>query len=147
MDVLVEGNLFGGSSCPGNSQRNGENRVGSNSFLAISIVIECSVEFSDHIVVNLALPGDITSDEGRGEDLVDVVDSLGDTLAHVLLLVGITQFHGLVLASGCTGGHGSAEDAQVSDDVGLYGGVTAGVEDLACLDLLDGGGAEVERTG
>ena len=43
----------------------------------------------------------------------------------------------LISARGSAGGHGGREEALVGGDVHLHGGVAAGVDDLAGVDLLD----------
>jgi hypothetical protein len=60
----------------------------------------------DQKVVNLLLLSDLETalNEGLGDDVVDVGDGLGDTLAHVGVLVSIPELNGLVDTSGGTRG-------------------------------------------
>ena len=55
-----------------------------------------------------------------------------------MIFVSIAKFDGLVLAGGGSAGNGGATlGSAVEDDVGLDGGVSAGVEDFACVDRDD----------
>jgi hypothetical protein len=66
----------------------------------------------------------IELDEGRGNGVVDVGDSLGDTLAAPLGLVAIAKLAGLVGASGGAGRNDGTVQAGFGDDVDLDGWVT-----------------------
>jgi hypothetical protein len=58
-----------------------------------------------------------------------------DAFAEVVVFVSIAEFDGLVLAGGGSAGNGGAAfGSAVEEDVGLDGGITAGVEDFACVD-------------
>ena len=72
----------------------------------------------------LVLDVDLLLDQSWGNGVVDVGDSLGDTLTTPLGLVSIAELAGLVGASGGTGGDNGAVEASLGDDVNLDGGVT-----------------------
>ena len=77
--------------------------------------------------------------ERGGDRLLDVGDGVEDALAAVAVLLAVAQLHRLVLARGGAAGHGRAPaDAVGEDDLGLDGGVAAGIEDLARVDVGNG---------
>lgn len=86
----------------------------------------------DQQVVNLLLLGNGQTrvDQLLGDDVVDVGNSLQDTLADVGRLVAISQLDGLVDTGRGTRGDLAAESALFGVDVNLDGGVTSRVEDL-----------------
>ena len=89
-------------------------------------------------VIDQALVGSVHALEFGGEDGLDVFYGLEDALAEVVLFVSVAKFNGLVLAGGGSAGNGGAPfGSAVEDDVGLNGGVSAGVEDFACVDRDD----------
>jgi hypothetical protein len=71
----------------------------------------------DHEVVNgtLVLDIEVLLDEGGTEGLIDISDSLGDTLATPLGLVAITELAGLVGAGGSTGGDDGTVETGLGD--------------------------------
>ena len=65
-------------------------------------------------------------------DRVDVFHRLGHALAQIAALVAVPQFQRLKLAGGCTGRGAAARHGAVRQrDLGFYGGVAAGVQNLA----------------
>ncbi len=90
-------------------------------------------------LVDGALLDRVQADDG-GRDLVEhTLDGLLHTLAAVAF-AAVTQFDGLMLTGGGTGGHGSpGQGAVVEGDLDLDGGVSARIEDLASSDLFDDG--------
>ena len=61
-----------------------------------------------------------------------------DAFAKIVLFVSIAEFDGFVLAGGGTAGNGGAAfGSGFEEDVGFDGGITAGVQDFACVDRDD----------
>ena len=61
-----------------------------------------------------------------------------DAFAEVVILVAIAELDGFVFAGGGSAGNGGAAfGSAVKDDVGLDGGIAAGVKDFACMDRDD----------
>src|SRR5690606_29275600 len=90
--------------------------------------------------VELRLVRGVEAEERRRDDLVHVRHGLGHALAEVLALVSIAELERLVLARGCSRGHGEASlAATLGKDVHLEGGVAAAVEDLTGVDVYDFG--------
>lgn len=84
--------LLSGTSL-GNSQRDTEDGVGTELGL-VGGTIELVQESID---LGLVLDVKVLLDQSRSNDIVDVVDGLGDTLAAPLGLVAISKLAGLVL--------------------------------------------------
>lgn len=93
-DVSVERDTLLGGTGLGNGERDTEDGVGTELAL-VGSAIELVEEG-----INGALVLDVKSllDDGGGNDVVDVVDGLGDTLAEPLGLVTVTELDSLVLA-------------------------------------------------
>jgi hypothetical protein len=93
-DVGVEGDALLGGTGLGNSQADTEDGVGTELGL-----VRSSVELNQELVdLGLVNDIDVGLDKGRSDDLVDVLDSLENTLAAPLGLVTITELASLVLA-------------------------------------------------
>jgi hypothetical protein len=91
--VGVEGNTLLSSTGLGNGQADTENGVGTKLGL-----VGGSIEVDQELVnLGLVLDIDVLLDESRGDDLVDILDSLEDTLATPLGLVTVTELASLVL--------------------------------------------------
>jgi hypothetical protein len=114
-DVCVERDTLLGSSGLCNGHGNTENGVGTELLLVLS-AIELVEEGIDG---GLVLDIDLLLDEGGGNGVVDVGDSLGHTLTAPLGLVSITEFAGLVGASGGTGRNDGTVQAGLGDNVNL----------------------------
>ncbi|KAI3494687.1 hypothetical protein L1887_40503 [Cichorium endivia] len=132
-EVLVEGETLLAGTGLGDGDRDTEDGVGAE--LAL---VGGAVEL-DQEVVDLLLRGDGEAglDELGSDDVVDIVDGLGDALAHPGVLVAVAELDSLVDTGRSTGGDGGAEETLLGGDVDLDGGVTTRVEDHAGLDLLD----------
>jgi hypothetical protein len=113
--------------------------------------------------LGLVLDIDVLLDKGRANDLVHVVDSLGDTLATPLGLVTITELASLVLAyrsrlasckrsimgwvvvvvmmiqhtGGSSGGDNGTVETELCYDINLDGGVATRVVDRTSVNDLD----------
>jgi hypothetical protein len=74
--VLVERDISGMSSSSGDGKRDSEDSVSSKLGLAPAPFVLSSIKLSDHLVVNSSLLSDIHSLEGRGDDVVDIGNSL-----------------------------------------------------------------------
>jgi hypothetical protein len=119
-DVGVERDTLLGSCglCDGHGDT--EDGVGTQLLLVL-----CAIELvQEGIDGGLVLDIDLLLDEGRGDGVVDVGDSLGDTLAAPLGLVAIAKLAGLVGASGGAGRNDGTVQAGFGDDVDLDGWVT-----------------------
>eukprot|EP01084_Bolivina_argentea_P292679 503225_1 len=129
--VLVqgEGGVDGGGLADGHGEA--EHGVGAELALVLGAVEVL------HQTVKAGLVADVLADQGRSEDVDDVADGLGDTLAEVAVLVTVTELAGLVDAGGGTTGDAGAEGAVAGGDLDLDGGVATGVQDLAGVNLED----------
>lgn len=93
-DVGVERDTLLSSTGLGDSQGDTENGVSSELGL-----VGGSIEVDEELVdLGLVLDIKVLLDQSRGNDGVDVLNSLGDTLASPLGLVTIAELAGLVLA-------------------------------------------------
>ena len=118
--MCVERNTLLGSCGLCNGHGDTEDGVGTQLGLVL-----CAIEFvEESIYGRLVLDIELLLDESRGDDVVDVGDSLGDTLATPLGLVTIAEFAGLVGAGGGTRGDNGTVEAGLGDNVNLDGGVT-----------------------
>ena len=118
-DVCVERDALLGSGglCDGHGDT--EDGVGAELLLVLG-----SVELvQEGIDGGLVLDIDGLLDEGRGNGVVDVGDSLGHTLTTPLGLVAIAEFAGLVGASGGAGWDDGAVQTGLGDNVDLNGRV------------------------
>ena len=85
--------LLGGTSL-GDGQADTEDGIGTEAGL-----VGGSVELNEELVdLGLVLDVDILLDQSRGDDLIDVLDGLEDTLAEPLGLVTVTELASFVLA-------------------------------------------------
>ena len=95
-DVSVKRKVEVSCCSLGYSEGYSEDGIGAEILLGVGSV-ECK---------ELAVDGNLVerahSDEFRSDDLVDIVNCLQDTLAHIALLVAVPEFEGLVLACGCS---------------------------------------------
>jgi hypothetical protein len=119
-DVSVQRNTLLGSGSLGNGHGDTEDGVGAE----LGLVLGAIELVQEGIDSGLVLDVESLLDQSRGNLLVDVGDSLGDTLASPLGLVAIAELAGLVGASGGTGGDNGAVKASLGDNVDLDGGVT-----------------------
>mmetsp|Transcript_70223 Transcript_70223/g.146982 ORF Transcript_70223/g.146982 Transcript_70223/m.146982 type:complete len:360 (+) Transcript_70223:982-2061(+) len=138
-DVLVEGDLHGGGTGTADGHGHGQDGVGSQLRLGPAPVVHGTVQDLHHLLVQGSLLRHVHAQQGRGDDLIHVLHGLQNALAQQAALVAISQFQGLVDASGGATGHGSPEHVLLGDEVHLHSGIASGVEDLAGLDALDGG--------
>ena len=141
-EMLIEGKATAGSSSTGSSERDSEDSVGANFLLAPAPLVLSAVNLFHHLSVNSLLLGNIHALESRGEDIVDVLDSLKAALAKETLGVLITQLECLIDARGSARWNSSPEDLSIAcKHVSLNGRVTAGVNDLAGAHGGNGGEA------
>ena len=90
----VERNTLLSRTSLGNGQGNTEDGIGTEVGL-----VGGSVELLEELVdLGLVLDVDVLLDQSRGDGLVDVLDSLEDTLSKPLGLVTVTELASLVLA-------------------------------------------------
>ena len=99
-DLLSSGSL-------GNSQTDTENGIGTQ----LSFVWG-SVELDQEIVdLGLVLDIDVLLDQSWADDVVDVGNSLGNTLSTPFCLISIAELNGLVLTGRSSRGHNGAVEA------------------------------------
>lgn len=123
-----------GSSGLGDGQRDTKDGIGSELGL-----VGGSVQLDQELIdLWLILDIDVLLDDSRANDIVDIGDSLKNTLSGPLALVAVTKFAGLVLSSGSSGWDNGAVKASLGDNVNLNGWVTTRVVDGTCVDLGDG---------
>lgn len=94
--VLVKRQAVGGSSSAGSSQRNSEDGIGTDLLLAPTPLILSSINFFNHLAVDLLLLSHIHTLEGRAEDLVDIFDCLEASLSKEALRVLVSELKGLI---------------------------------------------------
>ena len=86
----------------------------------------------EHGGINGIDVGGIHAHHCVSDDGVDVLHSLGHALAQIAALVAVAQLQSLELAGGSAGGGTAAGNRAVGQsDLGLNGGISAGVQDLA----------------
>ena len=132
-DVSVERDTLVGSPGLADGHGHAEDGVGAQLGLVL-----CPVQ-GQHQAIDLLLLNRVHAlgDNLWSDQVVDIVDSLHDTLA--VPGVGLVpQLQSLVDAGAGTGGNGGPEDSSLSGEVDLDGGITAGVIDLTSVDPLDG---------
>jgi len=127
-NIAVEGKTLEGGG--GTADAHGDTEDGVGTELAL---VGGTVDINHHLI-DLSLLGDIHADELGGEDGVDVVNSLENTLAHVDGLIAITKLTSLIDTSGGTRGDTRAEEALLSLQVNLNSGVAAGIVDLTSVN-------------
>ena len=90
-------------------------------------------------LVDCGLLNSIHVDQLRSDVLIDVVDSLLNTLAKVARLIAITELYGFVCTCGCaTWNRSASDDTALEVDIHLNSWVAAGVKDLPGLDGING---------
>jgi hypothetical protein len=104
-----------------------------------------SVELVEELV-DLGLVLDIESflDESWSNNVIDIANSLQDTLSSPFGLVTIAEFAGFVGASRGTGRNNGSVETGLGDNIDFDGRVTTGVIDGAGVDLGDGHGESGE---
>ena len=130
--VLVQGHGALLGRRVGGGERDPEQGVGAQSLLIFGAVQ------GDHLVIDGGLLADLHAHQGAAQFAADVGHGLEDTLAAIAGLVPVAQFQGLAGPGG--GARGDRRPAQGpigGDDIGLDGGVTAGIEDLTGADIDD----------
>ncbi|MCY1411921.1 hypothetical protein D9M71_273170 [compost metagenome] len=131
-DVGIERYALGLRSGLGGSQGHGEDGVGAQLGLVLGTVQ------LDHRAVQSFLVSSVLAQQQVADRAVDVGHGLQNALAQVTALVAITQFQCLAGTGGSTGRRASAAyDAVLEDHIGFHGGVAAGVQNLAALDVDD----------
>lgn len=82
-----------GSTSLGNGQRDAENSIGTE----LGLVGSAVETVEERVNLGLVLDIDALLDQSGADDRVDVLNSLGDTLATPLALVAIAKLAGFVL--------------------------------------------------
>ena len=101
-EIAVERNLEGLGHGAGAGHGDGQDGVGAELAL-VGGAIE-----SDHGLVDEALVGGIHAFDFGGDDGFDIGNGLENALAHVVALVAVAQFDGLMLAGGSARRHDGA---------------------------------------
>ena len=131
-DVAVERQIGRAGRRVRDGERDAEDRVGADLGLVVGAV---QVE---HRLVDQPLLAGVVAQQLRAELVEHAEDGLGHALAAVTALVPVTQLDGLEGAGGGARRHCRATfRTVVQDDLDLYRGVAAGVEDLAGTDELN----------
>ena len=131
-DVAVERQIRRAGRRVRDGERDAEDRVGADLGLVVGAV---QVE---HRLVDQPLLAGVVAQQLRAELVEHAEDGLGHALAAVAGLVPVTQLDGLEGAGGGARRHCRATlRAVVQDDLDLYRGIAAGVEDLAGTDELN----------
>jgi hypothetical protein len=93
-----------------------------------------AIQLEEEVVDGGLLEG-IHVDQLRSDVLINMVDSLLDTLAQVARLVAITELDRFVCTGGCATWNGcTADDAALEVDIHLNGRIATGIKDLPGLD-------------
>ena len=131
-DVAIQrkAHILGGSF--GNGQGNTQDGVGTQVALGRG-----TVQF-DHGLINGALLQGRHADDCRSNLVVDVGNSLEDTLATVALGIAVTEFEGLVLTRRSTRRNSCYTDnTRLEDHFGLNRRIASGVEDFPTSNLYN----------
>ena len=129
-DVAIEGDVEVLGSSLSHGERDAEDSVSAELALGLGAVK------GDHLEVDLTLVEGAHTIELRGDDVVDVLNSLEDALTEVAALVSVTELESFVFPCGGTTRYSSAADDAASQMyVYLYGRIPTRVEDLAADDL------------
>mmetsp|Transcript_36754 Transcript_36754/g.79631 ORF Transcript_36754/g.79631 Transcript_36754/m.79631 type:complete len:671 (+) Transcript_36754:888-2900(+) len=129
-NVLIKGHSAGSSTSSANCHRNCEDGIGTQFRLAPSPVVLGSIQLFDHEFVDAGLVCDIQPDQLRGDDGVDVGDSLQNAFAKQAALVVVSELQSLIDASGGTAGHCCAEKGQLGAEVDFDSGIASRIENL-----------------
>lgn len=130
-EVLVQRNLLLSGTSTGSSKRDTKDGVSTKLALVLGTVKLEEEVIESTLVSNV----EVGLQNGRSNDVVDVGDSLQDTLATPDLGVTVTELKSLVRTSRGARGDSSAEGAELSGEVNLNSGVATGVVDVAGEDL------------
>jgi len=125
-EVLVNGDALLSSASLDNGNRHAKDGVSAELALVWRPIK------LDQEVINLLLLGDTDAgfDQLRAENLVDVFNSLENTLSNIVRFVTVTKLDGLVNTGGCTRGYSRAEESFRGVEINLDGWVSARVKDL-----------------
>ena len=123
----------------GHVQRSGSGAAGGNGHGQNGVCAQVGLVLGavglDHSGVDGVDVGSIHAHHSVGNHGVDVLHGLGHALAQVAALVAVAQLQRLKLAGGCAGRSAAAGHSAVGQrDLGFYGGVAAGVQDLAAYN-------------
>ena len=125
-EIAIQRNLQRLRSGPRRSQRNRKNGIRTQLALVGGAVER------DHRLINQPLIRGIHPLEFRGNHGFDVGHGLQHAFAHVMALVAVAQFHGLMLAGGSARRHnGAAQCTALQNYVCFHGGVSARIQNLA----------------
>ena len=131
-DVAVEREIGRAGRRVRDGERDAQDRVRADLGLVVGAV---QVE---HRLVDQPLLAGVVAQQLRAELVEHAEDGLGHALAAVAALVPVTQLDGLEGAGGGARRHCRATlRTVVQDDLDLYRGIAAGVEDLAGTDELN----------
>ncbi len=141
-EVAVERHPGRGGRGPGHGHADAEHGIGAEPALVFGPVQ------GEHGPVDAGLVQGVEVPDGRGDLAVDVGDGLEDAFAQIAVLVSVPELEGLVDAGRGAGRNGRPGERAVREkDFHLDGGIAAGIEDLAGLDLADESGHGVPPGG
>lgn len=133
-EVLEQGDtLFGGGGLSGSQ---GDTQDGVSTQLGLVWGTVQGVQELIHL--GLVLKVKVSLNESRSNDLVNIVNGLGDTLAQPLGLVAVSQFESLVDTGGSTRWDNGSEEALFSVKVDFDGWVTSRIVDRTSKDFSSG---------
>ena len=116
----------------GDGERNAEDGVGAE------VLLERRSVEGEHRLVESDLVIGISADDGGGDDFVDVLDGLENTLSSVSRLVAVSQFEGFVLAGGSAGRNdGASANAVIEMDFDFDSRISAGIQNFTTMNILN----------
>ena len=136
---MVKWKTLGSSTSSGNSERNGKNSVSSKLLLDPSVIGMSSVQFPDHLVIDLSLLSDAHSLQTLADDFIDILNSLKASFSEESSSILISHLECLINTGGSTTWNSSSIDLSVfEDDIGFNSWVSSTVNNLSSLDRGDG---------
>ena len=126
--IQVQGQTYGRSS--GFSHSHGYTQ---NSICAQTALVRSAIQTNQQLV-DFGLSSCFQANNSFCDDVVNIVNCFGNTLAHVAFSITITQLHSLVYTGGCTGGNSSATNSAILQaNLNLYGRIAARVQNLTSI--------------
>ena len=128
----VQGHIQRDGGCAGRGDGDGQDGVCAEVGLILG-----AVGFQHSGIDGVDVRG-VHADKGLVDGGVDVLHGLADALAAETALIAVAQLQSLKFAGGSAAGGSAAADGAVRQpNLGLNGGVAAGVDDLAANDFLN----------
>jgi len=137
--VAVQRDALGNGAGLAHSHRDAEDSVGAQLALVVG-----AVEF-EHKLINFLLLGNILTNERRRNDVINIGNSLKDTLAQEAAFIVVSQLKCFIDTSRSTAGHSSAEETALGHYFYLNRRIATAVQDLTSVNRLDGHLSKPER--